>query len=63
MKRRKRFVKKRVGDKGLRILADAGIDVDKAMDYVIGRQLKKEAELKMQTAYPTVNNTMTSELV
>ena len=63
LERRKQIIKGHVGPESLKILSDAGINVDGAMDSIIGGQLKQEAELKIQAACPSVDNTMTSELV
>lgn len=63
IQRRKKFIKDRVGKETLDILKEAGLNVDDAMDKIIGNRIAKEKETKSQTDIPRIDNFMTSELV
>ncbi len=63
VKRRAEFVKRNVGEDALNVLKESGIDVDGAINRIIGEQVKREGELAIERQIPLTSNMLTSELV
>ncbi|MBI2129256.1 hypothetical protein HYU07_03365 [Candidatus Woesearchaeota archaeon] len=63
IEQKKKIISERVGEETLRILKDAGLDVDVALTEMLKNEEEEKAMRELKTAIPTVDNTMTSELV
>jgi hypothetical protein len=62
VEKRIQFIKKQVGEDGLRILEEEGIRVDDALNSIIADQVKQGLILRAEVIIPNVKNMMTSEL-
>lgn len=60
---KKRTILEQVGEEGLKILKDNGIDVDSAVDRILKEQQREQEDLEAQAEFGTVDDIMTSELV
>lgn len=59
---RKQFIFEQVGEQGLQILRESGIDVDSAVTKILQEQAIQQKGLEAQVESGDINNMMTSEL-
>jgi hypothetical protein len=63
IERQRAFIYSQIGEEALHVLRESGLDVDSAVTRVLQEQKKKQEKMAFQTAFPTVADFMTSELV
>lgn len=63
LEKRKMFIKNQVGEDALNVLKESGMDVENALNIVLGEQLKEEEKMNLEREIPITSNMMTSELV
>ncbi|MEK6926739.1 MAG: hypothetical protein AABW50_05685 [Nanoarchaeota archaeon] len=63
LEERKKFILDQVGEEGLSVLRENGIDVDSAVRKILRRQIMQKKNLERQAESGDISNMMASELV